>query len=207
MDGRLDRLQPAQQGRVVVEGQVRVQAVDHVHLGDGLVGADAQLVQGLLERQRVGVGVAGHQPRKRAEQAVGHADVGGLQPDVVIVERQAAVATLALAVGEPPQGQRVGALEQADAVLERQPSALVELLLDVQQARPRDPCLSQPHNPSIVACYTPRWQQTPRSVDQGSWVRSPHGPATVCGERARSRLPLCGGPSRRSNTLEDETRA
>ena len=179
VDGGLDLLQPAQQRRVVVERQVRVEAVDDVDLGDGLVGAHAELVQRLLERERVGVLVAGLQARERAEQAVGHADVRGLEADVVVVEGQAAVALLALAVGQPAEGQRVRALEQADAVLERQPLAGVQFLPDVQQPRARNPGFSQHarhraftdpfsrHGSSrrtqvmkpvllIVTCYTPR---------------------------------------------------
>ena len=53
MDVRTDPLEAAQHVQVVVERQIRVQAVDDVDLGERLVRARAQLVPGLLERHRV----------------------------------------------------------------------------------------------------------------------------------------------------------
>ena len=46
---------------------------------------------------------------------------------------------LALAVGEVPDGQQIGALEQPDAVLERQPFTRLDLRRDVGDAGGRDP--------------------------------------------------------------------
>ena len=85
VDVGTDPLEAAQQLRVVVERQIGMQAVDDVDFGERLVAARAQLVPGLLERHRVGAGVAGLQPRERAEQAARHADVGRFEADVVVV--------------------------------------------------------------------------------------------------------------------------
>ena len=109
---RPDALEARQQVRVVRKRQVGMQAVDDVDFGQRLVGALAQLVPGLLLRQRVRAGIAGPQPRERAEQARGHADVRGLDADVVVVVGPAGVTPLALAVGQPAKGQQVRRLEQ-----------------------------------------------------------------------------------------------
>ena len=97
-------LQAAQQVGVVAERQPRVQAVHHVHLGERLAVAGPQAVQHLLDRRGVRAGLVGRQPRERAEQARRLADVGGLEPQVVVEVGAAAVAALALAVGEPADG-------------------------------------------------------------------------------------------------------
>ena len=85
-----------------------MQAVDDVDFGERLVGALPQLVPGLVERHRVGAGIARLQPRERAEQAAGDADVGRLEADVVVVVGAAAVPLLALAVGEPADREQIG---------------------------------------------------------------------------------------------------
>ena len=111
-----DALEAAEQLRVVVERQVGMQAVDDVDLGERLVGALPQLVPRLLERHRVGAVVAGLQAGERAEQAARDADVGRLEADVVVVEGAGAVPLLALAVGEPADGERDRGVEQPDAL-------------------------------------------------------------------------------------------
>ena len=111
-----------------------MQAVDDVDFGERLVGALPQLVPRLLERHRVGAGVARLQPRERAEQAARDADVGRLEADVVVVEGARAVALLALAVGQPADGEQIRRLEQPDAVGEIEAHAGVELLGDVGEA-------------------------------------------------------------------------
>ena len=108
-----DLLEAAQHVRVVRERQVGMQAVDDVDFGQRLAGALPQLVPRLLERHRVRPGIAGTQPRERAEQAARDADVGRLEPDVEVVVGARAVALLALAVGEPAERERVGTVEQA----------------------------------------------------------------------------------------------
>ena len=112
--------QAAQQVDVIAERQVRMQAVDDVDLGERLIGTLTKLVEHLIERQRVCVGVARLEPRKRAEQAAGHADVGGLEAQVVVVKRQCAVPPLTLAIREPSERVQIGAGEQTHAILEGQ---------------------------------------------------------------------------------------
>ena len=98
----LDALEPAQELRVVVEGQPVVQAVDDVDLGDRLAGVDArlQLAPGLLELHGVGAGVALLEARERAEHAAGHADVGGVDVEVAVEVGAVAVQPLAHLVGQ-----------------------------------------------------------------------------------------------------------
>ena len=136
MPGRI-RLKPLEQLRVVAERQMRVEAVDDVQLGQRLVLALPQLVPRLLERHRVGGRIGRPQPRERAEQAARLADVGGLEPQVVVEIGARAVTLLAIAVREPPDRQQVRRLEQAHAVLERQPLASAQFLVDRRSVRPR----------------------------------------------------------------------
>ena len=128
-------LQPPQQLEVVVERQVGVQPVDHVHLGQRLVLPDTQLVPHLFEAQGVGAVIAGLQPRERAEQTVGHADVGRLDADVVVEEGAPGVPLLALAVGQPAEGEQIRAGEQPHPVVELEPGPRLELVGDVEQPR------------------------------------------------------------------------
>src|SRR6266576_4828411 len=107
-----DPLEAAQQLRVVVERQVRIQTVDDVELGERLVRAAAKLVPRLLERHRVGGGVGRLQPRKRAEQAARHADVSRLETEVVVAVRARGMTLLAPAVCERTDGAQVGSGEQ-----------------------------------------------------------------------------------------------
>ena len=133
MSGRI-RLKPAQQLRVVVERQIGMQAVDDVDFGERLVGALPQLVPRLLERHRVGAGIARLEPRERAEQAARHADVGRLEADVVVVEGAAAVPLLALAIGQPADGQQIGASNSRTPSSSVEALAGVELVGDVEEA-------------------------------------------------------------------------
>ena len=133
MNAGTDALEAAQQVRVVAERQIRVQAVDDVEFGQRLVRALTQLVPRLLERHRVRLGHPGLQPRERAEQAARLADVGRLETQVVVEVGARAVALLALAVRQPADGQQIGRVEQADAVLEREPFAGLQLVVDVGQ--------------------------------------------------------------------------
>ena len=131
-----DALEPPQQLQVVVERQIRMQAVDHVHFGQGLVPPGPQLVPHLVERQGVGAVVTRLQPGERAEQTARDADVGRLDPDVVIEERPAGMPPFALAVGEPAQRQEVGAGEQPYAVLVAQPHPGVDLFRNIEEPGP-----------------------------------------------------------------------
>ncbi len=85
---------------VVLERQVGMQAVDHVHLGERLIVAHAQLLPCVFERHRVGTRIARPQTRERAEQATSHTDVRRFDANVVVVVSQVAVAPLALAIGQ-----------------------------------------------------------------------------------------------------------
>ncbi len=133
VDVRPDALETPQQIRVVTPRQVRMQSVDDVDFGQWLVRALAQLVPGLLERQRVRARVAWLQARKGAEETAGDADVGRFEPDVVVVERAAAVAPLALTIREPADRQEVGGFEEPDAVRELQPRSGRKLFFDVEE--------------------------------------------------------------------------
>ena len=126
-----NRLQAAQQILVVVERQLGMQAVDDVDFGERLVGALAELVEHLLDAHRVRAGIVRAQPRERAEQARRLADVGRLEPQVVIEVGARAVPTLALAIGQPARApSRSGVVEQPHAIVERQPLAgAVELFV------------------------------------------------------------------------------
>jgi hypothetical protein len=126
-------LEAAQQVRVVAERQIRVQPVDDVQLGERLVGTLAQLVPGLFERHRVRLGHAGLESREGAEQAARLADVGRLEPEVVVEVGPRPVTLLALAIGEPADGEQIGCLEQPDAVLEREAFSLLQLPVDAGQ--------------------------------------------------------------------------
>ena len=108
-----------------------MQAVHHVHFGERLVGARPQAVENLLDGGRVRARHAFLQAGERTEEARGLADVRGLEPQVVIEEGLRAVAPLALAGGEPADGQQIGRLEQAHALVEREALARLDLVGDV----------------------------------------------------------------------------
>jgi hypothetical protein len=112
-----------------------MEPVDHVYFGQGLIGALPQLVPGLLERHRVGPGIAGLKASKRAEEAACDADVGRLEADVEVVVRAGAVALLALPVREPAQREEIGTLEEPHAIVERQPLAAVQLVRDPAESQ------------------------------------------------------------------------
>ena len=101
MDVGPDRLQAAQQILVVVERQLGMQPVDDVDFGERLVRALPQLGEHLLDAHRVRARVARLEPRERTEQARRFADVGRLEPQVVIEVGARAVPPLALAIGQP----------------------------------------------------------------------------------------------------------
>ena len=134
MNARADPLEAAQQVCVVAEGQLRIQTVDDVQLGERLIGALAELVPGFLERHRVGLGHAGLQAREGAEQTTRLTDVRRLEAQVVVEVGARAVTLLALAIGQPAHGEQVRRLEQTHALVERQALALLQLLVDVGQS-------------------------------------------------------------------------
>src|SRR5262249_37078057 len=82
-------------------------------------------------RHRVRLRVARPQPRERAEQAAGLADVRRLEPQIEVVVRTRVVALLALAIGQPAHRVQVWRLEQPDAVIEGQALAGLDLRGDV----------------------------------------------------------------------------
>ena len=134
MDPRTNPFEAAQQLQVVVERQIGVQAVDDVDFGEGLMGALPQLVPRLFERHRVGAVIAGLQSRESAEETTGHADVGRLETDVEVVVGARAVPLLALAIRQPAERQRVGAVEQPQPVVEGQADAGFELVVNLGEA-------------------------------------------------------------------------
>src|ERR1051325_5124056 len=98
MNARSNALEPLQQLCVVRERQIRIQAVDDVELGEGLVRALAQLVPGLFERHRVCLGHTWLESRERAEQTTRLADVGRFEPQVVVEIGARAMTLFALTV-------------------------------------------------------------------------------------------------------------
>ena len=145
-----DPLEATQHLKVVLERQVRMQAIDDVDFGERLVVPHTQLLPRVFERHRVRAGIAGPQPRERAEQTARDAYVRRLDADVVVVVGQIAMPALALTVGERRDVEQAGMLEQAHTVLERQPLAPRQLAGNVSD-----------HQPSILSqCYTSKPQPT-----------------------------------------------
>ena len=175
---RPDALQAAEHLRVVLERQIRVQAVDDVDLGERLIGSAAELPPDLFERHRVGIGVARLQPRERAEQAARDADVRRFDPDVVVVVGPGRVAPFTLPVGEPAEREQIGRVEQPHAIFEIETDAGVELLGNVRQPRRGHARAREVHSRSF-------WHAILRGYNRrspggrGKWVRNPRGAATV----------------------------
>ena len=159
-----DAFEAAEQIGVVVERQIRVQAVDDVDLGHRLIAAPAELVPGFLERHGVRPGVPRLEPREGAEQTAGDAHVGRFEADVVVVVGAAAVPLLAFAIGQPADRQQIGALEQTTPVVDRQPLAGVEPVRDVEEMRVREP---RAHGPVLSLWKARGLQETPKI-----WMRS-----------------------------------
>src|SRR6185369_7237376 len=87
MNTRTNRLQPAKHVEVVRKRQVGMEAVDDVDFGERLVRALTKLAEDLLERHRIRLRIARLEARERTEETRGHADVRGLETQVVVVER------------------------------------------------------------------------------------------------------------------------
>ena len=134
VDAGTNPLESAQQVCVVAERKLRVQSVDDVQLGQRLIGALTQLVPGLLERHRVGLGHPGLQSRERTEETTGLAHIGRLEAQVVVEVGSRAVALFTLTVCEPANGEQVRRIEQAYAVVERESLASLQLVVDVGQS-------------------------------------------------------------------------
>src|SRR5437867_7897392 len=170
-----------------------MQPVDDVELCQGLVRALAQLVPRLFERHRVRAGIPRPQSRKGTEQATRHADVGGLEPQVVIEVGARTVPRLAFAVRQPADGQQIAAREQPYAVLEREPLAGPQLRVDIEKV---GLCQAGMHGTcQILACYTPHQQPA-----KSAWLVLD----SVCWGALRAPRPLCG-PST-STRLPEEAR-
>ena len=134
VDVRADLLQAAQQIRVVAERQLRVEAVDDVDFGERLVRRAGAACRGPARRVIVcAPGIARLQPRERAEQARRFADVGRLEPQVVIEVGARAVAALALAIGQPAERQQIGRVEQRTPSSNDSRSRRLDLLGDVAE--------------------------------------------------------------------------
>ena len=133
MNARLDPFEATKEVGVVVERQIRVQAVDDVDFGERLMGALPQLVPSLLERHGVGAVVSRLQPGEGAEQAACDADVRRFEADVVVVEGARAVTLFALAIGEPADREKIRGLEELDAVAKIKALTLLDLLRDVDE--------------------------------------------------------------------------
>ena len=115
-----------------------MKAVDDVHLGQRLIVTLAQLVPRLLQRHRVGTAVAGLEARERTKETAGDAHVRRFEPEVVVLERAAAEPPLALAVGEPANGEKIRAFEELLTVGVVETEPLFELVGDWCEAGGRD---------------------------------------------------------------------
>ena len=117
-----------------IERQPGMKAVDDVDFGERLVRALPQLGEHLLEAHRVRAGVAGTQTRKRAEETRRFADVGRLEPQVVIEIRAVAVTPFAFAIRQRAQGQQIRRLEQVTPSSNVSRSPAGDLFADVSKA-------------------------------------------------------------------------
>src|SRR5437867_3601580 len=166
-----------------------MQPVDDVELCQGLVRALAQLVPRLFERHRVGAGISRLQSREGTEQATRHADVGGLEPQVVIEVGARTVPRLAFAVRQPAHSKQIAAGEQPHAVLEREPFAGPQLRVDIEKI---GLCQAGLHGTcQILACYTAAQQPAKSAwlvVDSVCWGAL-RAPRPLCGPSTSTRLP------------------
>jgi hypothetical protein len=124
-----------------------VQAVDDVHLGQRLVLPGAQLLEHLLEGHGVGAGISWLQPRERAEQAAGDANVGRLEPDVVVVVGAGTVPPFPFAVRESAHGEEIRCLEEAHTVFQVEPDAGFDLGGDILEASRRQSVMQALRHP------------------------------------------------------------
>ncbi len=109
-----------QQIGVVAERQAPVETVDDVDLGHSRPIAIFNPFQRLGDGHRISVGHAFFQPGKRAEQAVGLANVGRVEMEIAVVVRNPAVKPLTDTIGQLPHGQQIGMRQRRYAVLSRE---------------------------------------------------------------------------------------
>ena len=169
-----------------------------MELGERLVGAAARSLSHACSSDIVYArGVGRLQPRERAEQAARHADVGRLEPEVVVEVRARAVTLLALAVRERSDGEQVGSVEQRHAILEREAFARREASRRSRPARPRWMRVFTALLENST-CYTRRLT-TDSAWEAGELGEKP-GRSRHC-KRCRPRLtPVAGTPLRRSGS-------
>ena len=94
---------PRIRSRKYSEGQVGMQAADHVKFRGSLAHALLGALPDFFEGESVGAGRVGL-AAKGAEFAMGHADVGGIDVAIDVEVADIAVALLANVVGEPAEG-------------------------------------------------------------------------------------------------------
>src|SRR6266705_6991689 len=106
-----------------------MQAADDVKFGrafpDALVGALINFVEGV----RVGAGRVGI-AAKRAEFAVGNADVGRIDVAIDVVVGDVAVFPFPDVIGKPADGEKVGRAIQLDAFVEGEAFARADFVRD-----------------------------------------------------------------------------
>ena len=146
------------------------------------------------------------QPRERAEEAAGLADVGRLEPQVVVEVGARAVQPLALAVGQlarrpadPAQSNRRTPSSSVSRSL--RPQFVVDL---GQSGRVK----ARSHAGYLAAdssvLYSARHNDTAGRT--GKWVQSPRGPATVSGRESADSVtapPGVGKTGRRARKRAD----
>ena len=128
--------------QVVVVGQFRVHAPDHVDFGDGNVGVGLHPRPDVVGRKHVALGVF-RQGVKRTEQAALVADIGVVQVLVAHEVHPVAVHALAHQVGQVADGGQVPVPVQPSPVVGREPLARFHFLVDVFQTCRGDQCLEQ----------------------------------------------------------------
>ena len=123
-------LEAAHEVEKIFEGQIGMQAADHVKFGgagfDALLGA----LPDFLEREGVSAGSVGI-AAEGAEFAVGDANVGGIDVAIDVVIADVAVALFADKIREPADGEQIARTVERDAIGVREALACHHFFGDV----------------------------------------------------------------------------
>ncbi len=113
--GRAALLEAAHHVQEIFEGQIGMQAADHVKFGGSFAHALFGALPDFFEGEGVGAGRVGI-AAEGAEFAMGHANVGGIDVAIDVEVADVAVALLANVVREPAEGEQVGRAVERQAV-------------------------------------------------------------------------------------------
>jgi len=109
---RVALLEAAYQFHEKVEGEIGMQATDNVEFRGAFAHALIGSFVHFVEREGVRAGGSGI-ASKRAELAMRHANVGGIDVAIDVVIGDVAVAFFANEIGEPADGQEIGRVVEA----------------------------------------------------------------------------------------------